>query len=114
MSSEREANQSAGQRRPLPEPLLTAVAQTLEATSQGASETRQRAQVLLDEVARRGQEAGEEIARRGQEAGVEIRRRFREFGFAGAEEVDELRARIADLEARLEQLQAERSAPSRT
>ena len=48
--------------------LRAAVERTLAATADSATETRQRAQSLLDDVVRRGQVAREEVTRRGEEA----------------------------------------------
>jgi polyhydroxyalkanoate synthesis regulator phasin len=58
--------------------LKTAIEKTFAATTGSATETRERAGELLDDVARRGQEARDEVARRGQEARDEVARRGQE------------------------------------
>lgn len=84
--------------------LRAAVERTLGATAGSATETRQRAQELLDDVVRRGVSAREQVSRRGEEATARI---------AGA--IGELRptergeqpliARIAELEQRVADLE---------
>jgi hypothetical protein len=99
------------------EALRSAVERTLQATSPAASQTRQRAAVLLDEVSRVGREAGAEISRRGQEASAGISRRGQEIskrgqeagqGLAriGQEATSELSKRLETLERRLASLEA--------
>ena len=85
----------------LPEGLRAAVEQTLAATTQGAAETAERAQALLDEVARRGGEAREEVARRGQRTREGLSR----MRFASAEDVAALEARLAETEPRLREIE---------
>ena len=108
--------------------LRTAVERTLAATAGSASETRQRARELLDEVARRGDAAREEIGRRGDAARQEVSRRgsvardeVARRGEAAREEVaraqetasNRLADRIGVLERRLAELeQSLRSGPS--
>ena len=70
--------------------LRTAVERTLAATAGTASETRGRAQELLDEVARRGQRTREGLA------GMRL---------ASAQELRGVEQRLAGLEARLEALE---------
>jgi polyhydroxyalkanoate synthesis regulator phasin len=70
--------------------LRTAVERTLAATAGTASETRGRAQELLDEVARRGQRTREGLA------GMRL---------ASAQEVRVIEDRLAALETRLEALE---------
>ena len=104
------------------EALRVAVERTLAATAAPAAETRQRAEVLLDEVARRGRSARDDLERRGDAARTEVSRR----GEAAREQVsrrgsqaagrvagvlDELRPSerqdpIADLGARIGSLEA--------
>ena len=67
--------------------LRTAVERTLAATAGSASETRQRARELLDEVARRGEEAREQLGRRGDAAREEV-----------SERIGLIERRLADLE----------------
>lgn len=81
--------------------LRTAVERTLAATADSASGTRQRAQSLLDDVVRRSQDAREEVTRRGEEASTRLADAIGELRRADSEEVHELRARVALLEARL-------------
>lgn len=101
-----------GERPPSGEPaegvgdaLRTAVERTLAATADSASGTRQRAQSLLDDVVRRGQDAREEVTRRGEEASTRLADAIGELRRADSEEVRELRARVALLEARLIELE---------
>jgi polyhydroxyalkanoate synthesis regulator phasin len=81
--------------------LRAAVERTLAATADSASGTRQRAQSLLDDVVRRSQDARGEVARRGEEASNRLADAIGELRRADSEEVRELRARVALLEARL-------------
>jgi polyhydroxyalkanoate synthesis regulator phasin len=74
----------------VPESLRTAVERTLSATERTATETAERAQELLDEVARRGRQTRDDLS------GIR---------FASAREVAELRERVKQLEARVEALQ---------
>ena len=100
--------------------LRSAVERTLAATAGSASETRQRARELLDEVARRGDAAREEIGRRGDAARQEVSRRgsvardeVARRGEAAREEVaraqetasNRLADRIGVLERRLAELE---------
>jgi polyhydroxyalkanoate synthesis regulator phasin len=97
----------------LSEALRAAIERTFAASADSASQTRGRAQELLDEVSRRGQEAGQAVARRGQEAGAAsataasrvieaiegMRLASREDLRAIEAQVDALAERIAQLEA---------------
>jgi len=100
--------------------LRSAVERTLAATAGSASETRQRARDLLDEVARRGDAAREELGRRGDAARQEVSRRgsvardeVTRRGEAAREEVakaqetasNRLADRIGVLERRLAELE---------
>ncbi len=98
------------------EALRSAVERTLQATSPAASQTRQRAVDLLDEVSRVGRGAGAEISRRGQVAsaglskrGQEISKRSQEAGQGlariGQEATSELTRRLEVLERRLASLE---------
>jgi polyhydroxyalkanoate synthesis regulator phasin len=107
--------------RGLQEALKAAVERTLAATAGSASETRGRAQELLDEVARRGQEARESFARRGQgareasgSATARVIDAIREMRLATGEEVraigtqlEAIERRVAALEQRLAGAEAE-------
>ena len=95
------------------ESLRAAVERTIAATAGTASETRGRAQELLDEVARRGLEAGDQVARRGTVARDEVARRGQRtrdglsgMRFASAQELRALEERLTDLEERLDTLDA--------
>jgi polyhydroxyalkanoate synthesis regulator phasin len=79
--------------RGLPEALRAAIERTLAATAGQASETRERAQELLDEVARRGQEARERVTR--------------QMRIASGEEVSGLLEQIEALEQRIAALERE-------
>lgn len=81
--------------------LRAAVEKTLAATADSATETRQRAQDLLDDVVRRGQVAREQVTRRGEEATARVAEAIGDLRTAEGEDVEELRSRIALLEARL-------------
>jgi polyhydroxyalkanoate synthesis regulator phasin len=105
----------AKQQLGLPEGLRTAIERTLAATAGPATETRERAGELLDEVARRGRETAETLGRRGQDArdaSAAIANRVveavRDLRLASGDEVqslerqlDELRERLAGLERRI-------------
>lgn len=88
------------------EALRTAVERTLAVTADSASETRQRAQELLDDVVRRGQEAREQVARRGEEASTRLAEAINELRRADAEGIEELGNRMAAVERRLARLEA--------
>lgn len=88
------------------EALRTAVERTLAVTADSASETRQRAQGLLDDVVRRGQEAREQVARRGEEASTRLAEAINELRRADAEGIEELAQRMAAVERRLARLEA--------
>ncbi len=64
-----------GKGRSAPDRLRAAVEQTFEATAGSATETRERAGELLEELAARGQEARRVLERRGLEARRFIERR---------------------------------------
>ena len=111
--------------RNLQEALRAAVERTLAATAGSASQTRGRAQELLDDVAKRGQEARETVGRRGQEAreaSASVTTRvvdaIQEMRLASGEDVralDEqlaaIERRVADLEQRLSDAPSGRSEP---
>ena len=99
-----------GGERGVGDALRDAVSRTLDATA--ASQTRERAGELLDEVARlgaearselarRGQEAREELTRRGQEARDELARRSSDAGAEVAKRLETLERRLASLEDRV-------------
>ena len=86
--------------------LRTAVERTLAATADSATETRQRAQSLLDDVVRRGQVARDEVTKRGEEATSRLAEAISELRRADDEEAQELRGRLAIVERRLAALEA--------
>jgi len=86
--------------------LRTAVERTLAVTAGSATETRQRAQSLLDDVVRRGQVAREEVTRRGEEATTRLADAISDLRTADVEEVGELRDRLAAVERRLAAVEA--------
>jgi polyhydroxyalkanoate synthesis regulator phasin len=87
------------------EALRAAVERTLAVTADSATETRQRAQGLLDDVVRRGNVAREQVTRRGEEAGARLAEAIGELRAADQEDLGALRARVALLEKRLERLE---------
>ena len=89
--------------------LRTAVERTLAVTAGSATETRQRAQGLLDDVVRRGQVAREEVTRRGESATARLAEAIGELRTADGEELGELRERLETLERRLAALEARQS-----
>jgi len=80
----------------LSEALRQAVERTYAATAGSAADTRERAGELLDEVARRGSGALDEVKGRGTEA----REAMGDAVTSLREEVDSLRRRLAELEAK--------------
>jgi polyhydroxyalkanoate synthesis regulator phasin len=107
------------QAKGLSDALREAVERTFAATAGSASETRERAGELLDEVARRGTDAREAVddarravLRRGQEASRAPRamaQRFRDavrvIRRGSPEEVEELRAEVERLRAQVAELE---------
>jgi polyhydroxyalkanoate synthesis regulator phasin len=96
----------------LPEALRSAIERTFAATAGPASETRERAQELLDEATRRGHEAREAVARRGQEArdasaGATARliEALQDMRLATKEDVREVRAELRRLRERVAKLE---------
>jgi polyhydroxyalkanoate synthesis regulator phasin len=82
------------------------------ATAGSASQTRGRAQELLDDVAKRGQEARETVGRRGQEAreaSASVTTRvvdaIQEMRLASGEEVHALDEQVAAMERRVTDLE---------
>jgi polyhydroxyalkanoate synthesis regulator phasin len=92
--------------------LRTAVERTLAVTADSATETRQRAQGLLDDVVRRGQVARDEVTRRGESATARLAEAIGELRAADGEDLGELRERIAGVERRLAALEAAAAARS--
>ena len=86
--------------------LRAAVERTLAATADSATETRQRAQNLVDDVVRRGQVARDQVTRRGEVASTRLADAISDLRSADGESLEELRARIATLEGRLETMEA--------
>lgn len=84
--------------RSVTDALREAIERTLQATAPAASQTRERAGELLDEVARLGQEAREELARRGQGARDELTRRGQEAGAELSRRLEALEGRLASIE----------------
>jgi len=98
--------------RSLQEALRAAVERTLAATAGSASETRGRAQELLDDVAKRGQEARDTVGRRGQEAReasasvtTRVVEAIQEMRLASGEEVRALEEQLAAIERRVSDLE---------
>lgn len=111
-SNEPTPNDPAAPAEGVGEALRAAVERTLAATADSATETRQRAQGLLDDVVRRGQVAREQVTRRGEEAGARLAEAIGELRAADQEDLGELRNRVAELETRLERLELAREAQS--
>lgn len=89
----------------LGEALRAAVERTLGATAGSATETRQRAQELLDDVARRGHAAREEVARRGEEATTRLAEAISELRRADRDELGDVLRRLEAVERRLARLE---------
>jgi polyhydroxyalkanoate synthesis regulator phasin len=92
--------------------LRAAVERTLAATADSATETRQRAQNLVDDVVRRGQVARDQVTKRGEEASNRLAEAISDLRSADGESLEELRGRIATLEARLNAMDARLEAQS--
>jgi polyhydroxyalkanoate synthesis regulator phasin len=86
--------------------LRNAVERTLTATAGSATETRDRAQGLLDDVVRRGQGARERVARRGEEATTRLAEAIGELRAADGEDLQQMAVRLTDVESRLRVLEA--------
>lgn len=86
--------------------LRAAVERTLAATADSATETRQRAQSLVDDVVRRGQVARDQVTKRGEEATTRLAEAINDLRSAESEDVEELRERVAVLERRLAAMEA--------
>jgi polyhydroxyalkanoate synthesis regulator phasin len=87
--------------RGLQEALRAAVERTLAATAGSASQTRGRAQELLDDVAKRGQEAREASA----SVTTRVVEAIQEMRLASGEEVDALDEQLAAIERRVADLE---------
>ena len=85
--------------------LRSAVERTLAATAGSATETRDRAQGLLDDVVRRGQSARERVARRGEEASNRLAEAIGELRAADGEDLETLSGRLDAVEDRLRSLE---------
>lgn len=107
--AEKPSSESATPAADRVDALRTAVERTLAATAGSATETRQRAQGLLDDVVRRGQVAREEVARRGEVASARLADAIGELRAADREDLGELRERVAGLERRLAALEVARA-----
>lgn len=105
MGSEESESKPESTEPTVADALRQAIDRTLAATAPAASQTRERAEDLVDGIAKRGQEARDELARRGQEAGAEIARRGQEAREAlakrGQGATSELRGQLETLERRL-------------
>jgi polyhydroxyalkanoate synthesis regulator phasin len=85
----------------------------LAATAGSATETRERAQGLLDDVVRRGQSARERVARGGEEATSRLAEALSDLRAADDEGLGELADRLTAVERRLAALETElRPAPA--
>ncbi|MEO7197898.1 MAG: hypothetical protein ABIZ50_05435 [Solirubrobacterales bacterium] len=85
--------------------LRMAVERTLAATADSATETRQRAQGLLDDVVRRGNVAREQVAKRGEEASTRLADAINDLRTADREGLAEVLERLSALERRLAHLE---------
>jgi len=85
--------------------LRAAVERTLAATADSATETRDRAQTLLDEVVRRGSLARDEVARRGEEASNRLGDAISDLRSSPAEGAEPVLDRLEALEGRLTELE---------
>jgi len=85
--------------------LRAAVERTLSATAGSATETRQRAQGLLDDVVRRGQVAREEVARRGEVASARLAEAIGELRAVDDQDRDAIMDRLAGVERRIARLE---------
>ena len=106
-----ESGSQSGDRR-LQEALRTAVERTLAATAGSASDTRGRAQELLDDVAKRGQDARDAVSRRGQEARdasatitARVVEAIQDMRRASGEEVRAIDAQLSEIERRVSDLE---------
>lgn len=88
--------------------LRSAVERTLAATAESASGTRDRAQVLFDDVIRRGQSAGQRVARGSESATARLAEAIGELRAADSEGLQRLVDRLEAVERRLEALEAGR------
>jgi len=86
--------------------LRSAVERTLAATAESASGTRDRAQVLFDDVVRRGQSAGQRVARGSESATARLAEAIGELRAADSEGVQRLADRLDAVERRLDALEA--------
>jgi len=87
--------------------LRSAVERTLAATAGSATETRERAQGLLDDVVRRSQSARDRVARSSEEASTRLAEAISDLRAADDEGLGELAARLDALERRLAAVEAE-------
>lgn len=92
--------------------LRAAVERTLAVTADSATETRLRAQNLVDDVVRRGQVARDQVTRRGEEASTRLAEAIGDLRSADGESLEELRGKIAALEGRLVVMEARLDAQS--
>jgi polyhydroxyalkanoate synthesis regulator phasin len=98
--------------RGLPEGLRAAIERTFAATTEGAAETRERAEAALDEVARRGREAREAVAERAQEAresssgaATKVIEAIEGMRLASRDDLRVLSERVEELARRVEELE---------
>jgi polyhydroxyalkanoate synthesis regulator phasin len=99
--------------RGVPDGMRAAIERTFAATTEGAAETRERAEAALDQVARRGREAGKSVAGRAQEArdssssaATRVIDAIEGMRLASREELRELSKQIEALTKRVEELEA--------
>ncbi len=99
--------------RGVPDSLRAAIERTFAATTEGAAETRGRAEAALDEVTRRGREARKSVAGRAQEArdsssgaANRVIEAIEGMRLASREELRELSEEIDALKRRVEELEA--------
>lgn len=86
--------------------MRNAVERTLAATADSATETRQRAQGLLDDVVRRGQVARDQVTRRGEVATARLAEAINELRRADDQGLEQLGERLAAIERRVAALEA--------
>lgn len=90
--------------------LRAAVERTLSATAGSATETRQRAQGLLDDVVRRGQVARAQVSRGSEVATTRLAEAIGELRAADDRDRDALLERLAGVERRIARLEAAQEA----
>jgi len=106
----KDGDESASGAEAVGDTLRNAVERTLAATAGSATETRDRAQGLLDDVVRRSQSARERVTRRGEEATSRLAEAIGELRAADGEELGTISERLGAVEARLRAVEDELAA----